>query len=54
MASYTYFYKNTNNQTVSPFFDSEQEAMDWLELKKYQAQAQELWSDSCTTPRKES
>ena len=52
MNTYTYFYKNEKNQTISPFFNSEREAEDWMELKKYQSEAQSLWSDSCTTPRK--
>ena len=34
MASYTYFWKNENNNTVSPFFDSEAEAMVWAEEKQ--------------------
>jgi hypothetical protein len=29
MQTYTYFWKNENNQVVSPFFDSENEAMIW-------------------------
>ena len=29
-----------------------QEWKDKIELEQYQKQAQELWSDSCTTPRK--
>jgi hypothetical protein len=47
MNTYTYFYKNEKNQTISPFFNSEREARDWLELKKYQAEAQSL----CTSKR---
>jgi len=33
MASYTYFWKNENNQLSSPFFNSEAEAMDWAKEK---------------------
>ena len=51
MNSYTYFW-SIQQKVVSPYFNSEQEATDWMELKKYQAEAQSLWSDSCTTPRK--
>jgi len=29
MQTYTYFWKNENEQIVSPFFNSETEAMDW-------------------------
>jgi len=54
MQTYTYFYKNTKNQTISPFFNTEKEAQDWLELEKYRLQAKGLWNDSCTSPRKES
>jgi hypothetical protein len=53
MNSHTYFYKNSKNQTISPFFDSEQEAEDWLALEKYKLEARGLWSDSCTAPRSE-
>jgi hypothetical protein len=52
MNTYTYFWKNSDNHTISPFFDSEREAQDWMDLKNYQEEAQALWSDSCTTPRK--
>jgi hypothetical protein len=51
MNSYTYFYKNKDNHTISPFFDSEREAEEWLELEKYKLQARGIWNDSCTTPR---
>jgi hypothetical protein len=51
MATHTYFW-TVNKKVVSPYFDSESEATDWMELKKYQAEAQSLWSDSCTTQRK--
>ena len=51
MATHTYFW-TVNKKVVSPYFDSEAEANDWMELKKYQAEAQSLWSDSCTTQRK--
>ena len=33
MQTYTYFWKNENNQMVSPFFDSEAEAMAWTKEK---------------------
>lgn len=33
MASYTYFWKNENNQLSSPFFNSEAEAMAWTNEK---------------------
>ena len=32
--TYTYFYKNEKNQTISPFFNSEKEAEDWLDQSK--------------------
>ena len=51
MNTYTYFYKNSKNQTISPFFNSEKEAQDWLELEKYKLEAQGLWNDSCTSNR---
>jgi len=31
MHTHTYFYVNQSNSTVSPFFDSEEEAKQWLE-----------------------
>ena len=34
---------------------NEQQYQEWqrkIELERYQQQAQEMWSDSCTTPRK--
>ena len=34
---------------------NEQQYKEWrdkIELERYQQQAQELWADSCTTPRK--
>ena len=34
MQTYTYFWKNETNQMVSPFFDSEAEAMDWERAEK--------------------
>jgi hypothetical protein len=34
MSSYTYFWKNETNQMVSPFFDSEAEAIDWEQKEK--------------------
>ena len=33
MSTYTYFWKNDNDQMVSPFFDSEAEAMAWTKEK---------------------
>lgn len=33
MTSYTYFWKNENNQISSPFFNSEAEALDWTNEK---------------------
>jgi hypothetical protein len=33
MQTYTYFWKNENNNVVSPYFDSEAEAMDWTKEK---------------------
>lgn len=33
MSSYTYFWKNANDQMVSPFFDSEADAMAWTNQK---------------------
>ena len=33
MATYTYFWKDENQHTVSPFFDSEAEAMAWSKEK---------------------
>jgi len=34
MQTYTYFWKNESNQMVSPFFDSEAEAMAWEKSEK--------------------
>jgi hypothetical protein len=51
MSTYTYFWSGTGSKVVSPYFDSEKEATDWMDLKKYQAEAQSLWSDSCTSER---
>lgn len=31
MSTYTYFYVNENQRMVSPFFDSEQEALEWFD-----------------------
>ena len=33
MQTHTYFWKNENGQMVSPFFNSEAEAMDWTKEK---------------------
>jgi hypothetical protein len=33
MQTYTYFWKNENNQMVSPFFDSEADALAWTKEK---------------------
>lgn len=30
MHTYTYFYVNSEDRTISPFFDSEKEAEEWL------------------------
>jgi hypothetical protein len=30
MNTYTYFWKDDDQRTVSPYFDSENEAMEWL------------------------
>ena len=51
MPTYTFFWA-IDKKVISPYFDSEADAENWMELKKYQAEAQSLWSDSCTTPRK--
>jgi len=34
MQTYTYFWKNENGQMVSPFFDSEADAMVWEKVEK--------------------
>lgn len=31
MHTYTYFYVNSENRTLSPFFDSETDAKKWLD-----------------------
>jgi YD repeat-containing protein len=51
MNSHTYFW-TLNEKRVSPFFNNDTEATDWMDLKRYQSDAQAMWSDSCTTPRK--
>lgn len=33
MNTYTYFWVNTRKSVVSPYFNSDQEALDWLEQK---------------------
>ena len=33
MQTYTYFWKNENDQIVSPFFDSETDALAWTNEK---------------------
>jgi hypothetical protein len=33
MQTYTYFWKDENQHTVSPFFNSEEEAMAWTNEK---------------------
>jgi len=33
MQTYTYFWKNENNNVVSPYFDSEADAMAWTKEK---------------------
>ena len=30
MATYTYFWKTIDNRTISPFFDSEKDAKQWM------------------------
>lgn len=39
MRSYTYFYVNSSKRTVSPYFDTEEEAEQWLE------QQLEVWEN---------
>ena len=56
MPTYTYFWA-IDKRVVSPYFDSEEQAIDWMDVEKYKAEAQSLWSDparppSCTTKRK--
>jgi hypothetical protein len=52
MSTYTYFWvKEEGRGVISPYFNSEKEANDWLELEMYKLEAQGLWSDSCTTQR---
>lgn len=54
MSTYTYFWTgngSNGSKVISPYFDTEKEATDWMELKQYQAEAQSLWSDSCTSER---
>lgn len=51
MSTHTYFWTDSGSRVISPYFDSEKEATDWMDLKKYQAEAQSLWSDSCTSER---
>lgn len=36
MNTYTYFWVNTRKSVVSPYFNSEKEAFDWLEQKDKQ------------------
>jgi hypothetical protein len=51
MHTYTYFWvKEEGSGVLSPYFNTEKEAEDWLELQKYQAQAMGLWfkDGSCT------
>ena len=36
MASYTYFFKDSSDRIASPFFNTEQEANDWLNTNKQQ------------------
>jgi hypothetical protein len=51
MHTYTFFWvKEEGSGVLSPYFDTEKEAEDWLELQKYQAQAMGLWfkDGSCT------
>ena len=34
MSTYTYFWINSNNIVVSPYFDSSEEAFEWLKNEK--------------------
>jgi hypothetical protein len=52
LPTFTYFWVTNDHKVISPYFDSEKEAQDWLEIESYKEQAQGLWSDSCTTQRK--
>lgn len=52
LPTFTYFWATEEHKVLSPYFNSEQEANDWLEIEKYKLEAQGLWSDSCTTQRK--
>lgn len=51
MPTFTFFWA-IDKKVVSPYFDSEEQAIDWMELKKYHAGAQSLWSEPYTTQRK--
>ena len=51
MPTFTFFWA-IDKMVVSPYFDSEEQAIDWMDVEKYKAEAQSLWSDSCTTKRK--
>ena len=51
MPTFTFFWA-IDKKVVSPYFDSEEQAIDWMDVEKYKAEAQSLWSDSCTTKRK--
>lgn len=36
MSTYTYFWNNESNHTVSPYFDTESEALSWATDKGYE------------------
>ena len=36
MNTHTYFWKNDNNSTVSPYFDTDKEALSWATEKGYE------------------
>lgn len=36
MSTYTYFWINRNNNVISPYFDSQTEAYQWLDTHKQQ------------------
>ena len=36
MNTYTYFWKNEENHTVSPYFDTDREALSWATEKGYE------------------
>lgn len=36
MNTHTYFWKNDNNSTISPYFDTDKEALSWATEKGYE------------------